>query len=79
MSDCLHCDIGELIAERIRNGPKPVDLAEIGAMVAQALGEFILAAPQHEQANLMADCLAVLGSTFLDKPDEEGERPHRPH
>ena len=36
MSDCLHCDIRELIDERITNGPKPVDLAEIAAMVAQA-------------------------------------------
>jgi hypothetical protein len=79
MSECLHCDIGQLIAERVSNGPKPVDLAEIGSMIAQALGEFILAAPEHEQADLMAECLATLSHTFLDKPDEESERPHRPH
>ncbi len=78
MSDCLHCDIGEWIAERIQNGPKPVDLAEIASMIAQGLGEFILAAPAHEQANLMADSLATLGATFLNKPDDE-ERPHRAH
>ena len=47
-------------------------------MIAQSLGEFILAAPAHEQANLMAESLATLGDTFLDKPDE-GERPHRSH
>ena len=75
MSDCLHCDIGGLIAEHIKDAPKPVDLAELAAMIAQSLGEFILAAPTHEQANLMADSLATLGQTFLDKPDEE--RPHR--
>jgi hypothetical protein len=79
MSECLHCDIGELIADHVANGPKPVDLAELGSMIAQALGEFILAAPAHEQANLMADCLATLGQTFLDKPDDERERPHKPH
>jgi len=78
MSDCLHCDIGDLIHERVKNSPETVDLAEIASMVAQALGEFILAAPEHEQANLMADCLATLGHTFLEKP-EEGERPHKPH
>ena len=78
MSDCLHCDIGELIAEHIKDAPKPVDLAELAAMIAQSLGEFILAAPAHEQANLMAESLATLGHTFLDKP-EEGERPHRSH
>ena len=43
-------------------------------MIAQSLGEFILAAPQQVQAALMADCLATLGQTFLDKP-EDGERP----
>ena len=75
MSECLHCDIGELIAEHIKDAPKPVDLAELAAMIAQSLGEFILAAPTHEQANLMADSLATLRQTFLDKPDEE--RPHR--
>ncbi len=78
MSDCLHCDIGELIAEHIKDAAKPVDLAELAAMIAHSLGEFILAAPAHEQANLMAESLATLGHTFLDKPDE-GERPHRSH
>jgi hypothetical protein len=47
-------------------------------MIAQALAEFILSAPQHEQANLMADCLTTIGLTFLDKPDD-AERPHKPH
>ena len=78
MSDCLHCDIGELVVEHIKDAAKPVDLAELAAMIAQSLGEFILAAPAHEQANLMAESLATLGHTFLDKPDE-GERPHRSH
>ena len=78
MSDCLHCDIGELITEHIKDAAKPVDLAELAAMIAQSLGEFYLAAPAHEQANLMAESLATLGHTFLDKPDE-GERPHRSH
>jgi len=77
MSDCLHCDIGELITEHIKDAAKPVDLAELAAMIAQSLGEFYLAAPAHEQANLMAESLATLGQTFLDKPDEE--RPHRSH
>jgi hypothetical protein len=78
MSDCLHCAIGDLVADRIANGPKPVDLAEIASMIAQSLGEFILAAPAHQQADLMADSLATLGGTFLDKPDDEA-RPHRAH
>jgi len=78
MSDCLHCDIGELIAEHIKNAPGAVDLAEIAAMIAQALGEFILSAPDDDQANLMAESLITLGGTFLDKP-EDAQRPHRAH
>jgi hypothetical protein len=78
MSDCLHCDIGKLIAEHIENGPKPVDLAELASMIAQSLGEFILASPKHEQADMMAESLAMLAQTFLDKPDDE-DRPHKAH
>jgi hypothetical protein len=78
MSDCLHCDINELISQRIDDGAKTVDLAELVSMIAQSLGELILAAPEHEQANLMADSLAALGQTFLDK-HEEAERPHKAH
>src|SRR5436853_1515044 len=66
MAECLHCEINKLIDEHIAAGPKPVDLAEMVAMVAQSLGELLLAAPKHEQANLMADSLAALGATFLD-------------
>jgi hypothetical protein len=76
MSDCLHCDIGELIDEYLKVGQP--DLAQMAAMIAQSLGEFILAAPAHQQADLMADSLATLGGTFLDKPDDEA-RPHRAH
>ena len=37
MSDCLHCDIGELITEHIKDAAKPADLAELAAMIAQSL------------------------------------------
>jgi hypothetical protein len=40
----------------------------------------ILAAPADQQANLMAEALATLGATVLDKPEErDSERPHRAH
>jgi hypothetical protein len=49
-------------------------------MMAQSLGELILAAPADQQATVMAEALATLGATVLDKPEEgEGERPHRAH
>jgi hypothetical protein len=78
MSECLHCEINAMIEEHIKNGPETADLAEIVSMIAQSLGEFILAAPAHEQANLMADGLTTLGHTFLDKADEEA-LPHKAH
>jgi len=76
MTDCLHCDIGELIDEHLKQ--EQPDLAQIASMIAQSLAEFILQAPQHEQANLMADALATLGATFLDKQSDE-ERAHKAH
>ncbi len=76
MSDCLHCDIGELIDEHLKN--EQPDLPQMASMIAQSLAEFILQAPQHEQAKLMADALATLGATFLDTQAGE-ERPHKAH
>ena len=81
MAECLHCEINKVIDEYIATGPQPADLAEMVAMVAQSLGELILAAPADQHANLMAEALATLGATVLDKPEEggESERPHRAH
>lgn len=77
MAECLHCAIGDLVSDHIKNMPEPVDLAEVAALMAQALGEFILTAPAHMQTTMLADSLATLGHTFLDKENED--RSHRPH
>lgn len=80
MAECLHCEINKLIDDYVASGPQPVDLAEMVAMMAQSLGELILAAPADQQAPVMAEALATLGATVLDKPEEgEAERPHRAH
>ena len=42
MSECLHCDIGDLIEEHLKE-EKP-DLAQMASMIAQSLAEFILRA-----------------------------------
>jgi hypothetical protein len=76
MSDCLHCDINELVKERLARGNE--DLGELAAMMAESLAELILLAPEVEQSKLMADCLAHLGHAFLEKseldPDDAGAR-----
>ena len=80
MAECLHCEINKLVDEYVATGPQPADLAEMVAMMAQSLGELILAAPADQQANLMAEALATLGATVLDKPEEQSsERAHRAH
>jgi hypothetical protein len=67
MSDCIHCDIHELLEIRLQN--QEVNLAEIAAKVTEVLADLILMAPPDEQSTLMADMLANLGG-FL--PVEAG-------
>ena len=68
MSDCLHCDIHELLDSQLQN--QDANLAEISAKVTEVLADIILTAPPDEQSNLMADILANLGSFILEKKEE---------
>jgi hypothetical protein len=65
MSDCLHCDIHELLESRLQD--KETNLAEIAAKVTEVLADLILMAPPDDQSKLMADILANLGSFVLEK------------
>jgi hypothetical protein len=68
MSDCLHCDINDLVAKRIESGE--ADLAELAARLTESLADLILLAPPADQSKLMADALANLGQAFLEKSGE---------
>ena len=68
MSDCLHCDIHELLDSQLQG--KEANLAEIAAKVTEVLADIILMAPPEEQSTLMADILANLGSILLEKKEE---------
>jgi hypothetical protein len=73
MSDCLHCDINELVQKQIDAGD--ADLGDLAARVAESLADLILLAPEADQSKLMADALASLGQAFLEKSgvvDPEG-------
>ena len=59
MSDCLHCDINELVQKHMER--EGADLAELAARMTESLAVFILLAPETEQSKLMADALANLG------------------
>jgi hypothetical protein len=74
MSDCIHCDIHQLLETRLQN--QEVSLAEIVAKVTEVLADFILMAPPDEQSTLMADMLANLGRFLLEK--KESAEPTNP-
>ena len=65
MSDCLHCDINDLVEKRLES--EAADLAEIAGLIAESLADVILLAPGDEQAKFMADAIANLGQAYLQK------------
>jgi len=65
MSDCLHCDINQLVQQRLERGD--TDLAEIASMMVESLADLILLAPENEQPNLIAHALSGFGQIFLEK------------
>ena len=68
MSDCLHCDIHELLDNQLQD--QEANLAEIAAKVTEVLADIILMVPPDDQSALMADILANLGSFVLEKKDD---------
>ena len=76
MSECLHCDIHELLDSQLEG--QETDLAEIPAKVTEVLADIILMAPPKDQSTLMADILANLGSFVLEKKeDADPPKPRR--
>lgn len=67
MSECLHCDIHELLEAELQG--KEANLAEIAAKVTEVLADIIVMVPPDEQSTLMADILANLGSFILEKKE----------
>jgi hypothetical protein len=78
MSDCLHCDIHELLESHLQS--EEANLADITAKVTEVLAHLILLAPPVERGTFMADILANLGGFVLQKNEEgTGERNPRRH
>jgi hypothetical protein len=76
MSDCLHCDIHEMLESHLQG--EQADLAEIAARVTEVLADLILMAPPNEQTMMMADVVANLGGMVLEKFQEvEPNSPRR--
>jgi hypothetical protein len=63
---CLHCEINDLVQEHIE-GQEKVDIVALAANVNESLVDFVLLAPEEEQAKLLAITIAHLGHVFLEK------------
>jgi prephenate dehydrogenase len=69
MSECLHCDINELV-DKYLEANQPVDATE----VVISLADFIVfSVPPEQQPRLLAETIAHLGSMVVEK-SESGER-----
>jgi hypothetical protein len=68
MSDCLHCDIHEMLDVHLQN--EQADLGEIPAKVTEVPADLILLAPPEEQAMLLAAVVSNLGGMVLEKSQE---------
>jgi hypothetical protein len=65
MSDCLHCDINDLVEKRLES--ESADLGDLAARVTESLVDLILLAPPADQTKFMADVLSNLGQLYLEK------------
>jgi hypothetical protein len=73
VSDCLHCDINELVRTHLEQS-EMIDLPELAGKMAESLVDLILLAPEAQQGQMLAEAISQLGNTFLEKSGAiEGE------
>ena len=65
MSDCLHCDINDLVQKHVERGTN--DLGEIASMMAESVADLVLLASEEDRANLLAHVISALGQMVLEK------------
>jgi hypothetical protein len=77
MSDCLHCDINDVVQKHVERTEAP-DAADLAARMAESLADMILTfVPEEDQANVLAHAIAHLGEMFLQKGGAvEGDTTH---
>jgi hypothetical protein len=77
MSDCLHCDINEIVQKYVDKADT-ADAADIAARMAESIADMILTfVPEDDQANVLAHTIAHLGEMFLQKGGAaEGDTTH---
>jgi hypothetical protein len=65
MSECLHCEINQLVRQRMESGH--ADLAEIASMMVESLADLLVLAPESEQPKLIGYALSAFGQMLLEK------------
>jgi hypothetical protein len=79
MTECLHCQINELIRARLEHD-HPIDLNDLVAKIVECAAELIAdIAPAEEQAKAVAEAIRHLGHSYLEKSGCFGERPPATH
>jgi hypothetical protein len=66
LESCLHCEINDLVQEHVEC-QETIDMAEVAARMAESLVDFVLRAPEEQQAQLLAATIAYVGQAFLEK------------
>ena len=65
MSDCLPCDINDLVREHVERGTP--NLGEIASMMAESMADLVLLTPEEDRANLLAHVVSAVGQMVLEK------------
>jgi hypothetical protein len=73
MTECLHCEINQLVRERMESSH--ADLAELASMMVESLADLVLLAPGSEQPKLIAYALSAFGQMLLEKSGAAEEAP----
>lgn len=68
MSECLHCEIHDLLESHIE--ANDANMAEIAAKVTEVLADLILMVPPEDRAMMLADVVANLGAFVIEKAEE---------
>ena len=68
MSDCIHCDVHDLLENHLQR--EDADLAQVASKVTEVLADLILMAPPADRGLLTADVIANLGQFILQKTEE---------
>ena len=77
MSDCLHCEINDVVVDYVEQALKrdsQVNVVDVISMMAESIVDVILQQEDVQQGNLLAEAMRSLGHLFLEKSGAiEGE------